>query len=162
MRKVFYGLGIFASAVVAVLVILVIGLFFVARSGGALDAESKAYVDDAIVAISARWDKKELAQRASPALKQNLAAGQIDALFDAFTIGLGPLVEYRGATGQSVVTAMIGSGTSRTANYLANARFQKGDAEIRIGLVKIDDRWMIQNFYVNSSALLSNLAGKRT
>lgn len=162
MRKFFYGLGIFTSALVAVLVVLGVGVFFILRAGQGLDAESRAYVDDAVIAISAHWDKRELAQRASPDLRLKLKPGEIDALFEAFATGLGPLVEYRGATGQATVVANIGGGTVRSANYLGNARYQKGDAEIRIGLVKIDGRWMIQNFYVNSNALLGNLAGRKS
>ncbi len=159
MRKFFYGFGI-VTAVLAVVV--AIGIFFVARDGNALDAESKAYVEESVTAISAHWDKKELEQRATPELKQKLSPAEVDTLFDALSTGLGPLIEYRGAKGQATVLATIGSGTVRSANYVASARYQKGEAEIRIGLLKVDDRWMIQGFYVNSNALLANLAGRKS
>ena len=95
-------------------------------------------------------------------LKQKLNPAELDTLFDALSTGLGPLIEYRGAQGQATVLAMIGTGTVRSADYVASARYQKGEAEIRIGLLMVDDRWMIQGFYVNSNALLGNLAGRKS
>jgi len=162
MRKIIRWLGVVLSAALAVIVILAVGLFFMIRGGSALDAESKAYVDDAVVAISAHWDRKELTSRASPELKQKLKPAELDSLFDALSTGLGPLVEYRGAKGQATIASTIGTGTTRTANYVAGARYQRGEAEIRISLIKLEDHWLIQGFFVNSNALLSNLAGRKS
>jgi hypothetical protein len=159
MRKVIYGLGI---AMVVLIAVGITGLIWVSTAGKALDAESKAYVDDAVVSITTHWDKGELRKRAAPELMSKLKPGELDTLFDAFENGLGPLVEYRGAKCEAIVKASIGAGSSITANYLAQAHYKNGDAEIRVTLAKADDHWRILGFLVNSNALIGNLAGRKS
>ncbi|HTZ81353.1 MAG TPA: hypothetical protein VMC10_25815 [Stellaceae bacterium] len=159
MRKLFIALGIVFAVI---LVAGTVGLFVLARNGAALDAESKAYVDDAVIAITAHWKKDEFMKRATPQLLQSAKPKALDDLFDAAGFGLGPLVEYRGAQGQSLMSATTGTGTVISANYVAEARFQKGTAAIHIALLKIDGVWMINGFNIESTDMMSNLAGKKT
>jgi hypothetical protein len=158
MRKLFYILGVLAVLVGAAGV----GVFMLARSGAALDAESKAYVDDSIITITAHWNKDELLKRASPHFRQITKPDDLQALFDAAATGLGPLVNYEGAKGDSMVSAMVGSGTTISAKYVAKAKFQSGDANIQITLLKVDGDWTIEGFFISSSALMSALAGHRS
>ncbi len=159
MRKFFYFLG----ALVALLVVGGgIGLFVLARNGAALDAESKAYVDDAVVTITAHWSTDELLKRATPHLLQITKPDDLQALFDGASMALGPLVDYQGAKGDSMISAMVGSGTTVTAKYIARVKCQKGDADLRLMLLKVDGSWKIEGFYVGSSALLGTLAGRRS
>lgn len=159
MRKFFITLGaLFAVVIVAG----GIGLFVLFRNGAALDAESRAYVDDAVVAISAHWKRSELVKRMTPQLAQNAKPQDLENLFDAASAGLGSLVEYQGAKGQTLISATTGEGTVISANYVAGAKFQKGDANFRVALLKVNGSWMINSFYIKSTAMMSNLAGKKS
>jgi hypothetical protein len=156
MRKFLYTLG----AVTAFLVVAAaIGLFFIVRSGLALDAESKAYADDAIVAITAHWSTDELIKRSGPNLRHGTQPDVIRGLFDAASAALGPLVDYQGAKGDSLVSVMTGSGTKVSARYVAHANYQKGDADVQMTLEKIDGGWKIEGFDIRSDTLMRALTG---
>lgn len=77
--------------------------------GNALDAESKAFVDSAVPAIAATWDKEQLLDRATPELRANVKPEDLRALLDAVS-QLGPLIEYQGATGEANMSYMAGTG----------------------------------------------------
>jgi hypothetical protein len=159
MRKFFLILGVIFS------VLLVgggIGIFVIARNGAALDAESKDYVDDAVVTITAHWNPDELMKRASPNLRQIAKPDDIVGLFGAAMTALGPLVDYQGAKGGSLVSAMSGSGTTISARYVAHARYARSDADLELSLLKVDGVWKIEGFHINSSALMSNMTGHST
>lgn len=154
MRKFLFALG----AVILVLVIAGgVGLFFAARNGAALNAESKAYVDDAVVAITAHWSVDELMTRSTPQLRQITKPDVLRGLFDAASTALGPLVKYDGAKGEAVMSTRTGSGTTISARYFAHARFQKGDADFVVVLLKINGSWKIEGFHINSDALMRAL-----
>jgi len=67
MKKFFIVLG---SLFLALIVLVAIGIAFIAVKGTALDKESKAYADSAIPAIVTTWSEKELLDRASPEFKK--------------------------------------------------------------------------------------------
>ncbi|GEP61659.1 hypothetical protein [Reyranella soli] len=145
MRRLFYVIGIVAVVVVAV---IAVGIGVVAYKGNALDTESRAFVDNAVSAIAGTWTKQQLLERATPELREKTKPQELTALFDTLS-RLGPLVEYEGATGQATMSYMTGSGGGISASYVAKARFRNGGASFRIGLVKRDDQWMINSFYVD-------------
>jgi hypothetical protein len=158
MRKFFMIVGI-----VAVIAILGggVGVFVLARNGAALDSASKAYTEASVPAIAANWDVDALWKRASPALRKVATRDQIEGMFIAAKQALGPMVEYRGSRGQ----AMMGVNNTHpvvSAQYVASARFQKGAADFRVGLVKIGDDWMIQGFHIDSPALMQRLVGTKS
>jgi hypothetical protein len=124
------------------------GVGVLAYRGSALDAESKAFVDGAVPAITTSWSKQQLLDRATPELRQNAKPEQLAALFETVS-RLGSLLEYEGATGQSYMGYNVGSGGIVSAIYLAKARFQNGDATFRLVLMKRDGNWMIHNFRVD-------------
>jgi hypothetical protein len=142
-----------------VIIVASVGLGVALIKGRALDAESKAFVDAAIPAISATWSKQQLLDRATPELRDIAKPDQLNAMFDRLS-QLGPLVKYEGATGQSGMTYMIGSGSTVAASYVAKAQFQNGGAVFRIVLRKRDGRWMIHNFHVDP--VPGNRAGQGT
>ena len=159
MRTFFYRLGIFA----AVLLLLVVGVFgYLIYAGSGYDRESKQYVDDAVIAITANWDREELIRRASPQLLTNVKAEDLESLFTLFST-LGPLVDYQGSKWSSSATnSSIGQGTTISANYSAQALFKQGDATIRMTVVKSDGAWKIQAFRVDSSVLITNAVGRKS
>lgn len=136
-----------------------IGLGVALIKGKTLDAESKAFVDSAIPAISATWSKQELLDRATPELRDIAKPEQLNAVFDRLS-QLGPLVKYEGATGQATMSYMLGSGSTVAASYVAKAQFQNGGAVFRVVLRKREDRWMIYNFHVDP--VPGNRAGQGT
>ena len=125
-----------------------IGVGVLVHRGSALDAQSKAYVDNAVPAITAGWSKQQLLSRAAPELRATLRPGQLSSLF-ANLSRLGSLVRYEGATGGSNVSFVLGAGKTVTAAYVAKARFQNGTADIRLALVKEKGRWQIDGFHVD-------------
>jgi hypothetical protein len=158
MRKFF---AIFGMVAAVVLVGIAIGLFILVRNSSALSAEGRTYVDAAIVSIIGHWDERELLKRATPHLRETTKPDDMQRLFAAAALGLGPLVDYGGATGDAQITTMVGSGTRISATYVAKAKFERGDAAIRIFLLRIDGAWMIEGFNIDSPAMIRNLAGQR-
>jgi hypothetical protein len=149
MKKFFIILG---SIFLAIIVLGAIGIAFVAIRGNALDKESKTYADSAIPAIVSTWSEKELLDRASPEFKQAVAIDQLDRLFRWFS-GLGQLQKCEPAQGQALMSATTQTGKRTSAEYTAKATFQKGEATIKLGLIKHGDQWQILGFHVDSPAL---------
>jgi hypothetical protein len=158
MRKFFMIIGI-----VAVIAILGggIGIFVLARNGAALDTASKAYTEDAVLAIAANWEPDELWKRASPHLRKIATRDQLAGIFEAAKRALGPMQEYRGSKGQALI-GFINGGKSISARYVATGDFQRGRANLRIGLIKQGDSWMIEGFHIDSPALMQQLVGTRS
>jgi len=123
----------------------------------ALDKESKAYADSAIPAIVSTWSEKELLDRASPEFKQSVTTDQLDTIdqldrlfrFRWFS-DLGSLQKCEPAQGQTAFT----DGGTLVGHYTAKATFEKGEASIKLELIKHGDQWQIQSFYVDSPALV--------
>jgi hypothetical protein len=149
MKKIFIILG---SIFLAVIVLGAIGIAFVAIRGNALDKESKGYADSAIPAIVSTWSEKELLDRASPELKKAVTIDQLDRLF-RWVSGLGQLQKCAPTEGQALMSATTQTGKMISAQYTAKATFQKGEATIKLGLIKHGDQWQILSFYVDSPAL---------
>lgn len=144
MRRFFYWLGVVAAIAI---VAMVIGGVLVAKKGLALDADAKAYVDSAVVAICGTWDQQQLIDRASPELMAAVKPGELQALFERLS-SAGPLSKYEGANGQA--TMMVYNGNSKiTAKYVAKALFAHGEGTINISLIQSDGKWRILGFHVD-------------
>jgi hypothetical protein len=150
MKKFFIILG---SIFLAIILLGAIGIAFVAVRGNALDRESKAYADAAIPAIVTTWSEKEVLDRASPELKQAVTTDQLDRLF-RWVSGLGQLQKCEPAQGQALMSATTQTGKIISAQYTVKATFQKGEAVIKLGLIKHGNEWEILNFHVDSPALV--------
>jgi len=151
MRKLFY--------VTMLLVICgAVGFYFLARTGAQLDASSRSYTQQAVIAIAKDWNKDELWKRASPEFKKTTQLDDLTFLFDAANAALGPLVEYDGAKGEASMVKAIGSSTDVRAQYVAYGRFAKDQAVFEITLHQRNDGWMIDGFHVRSASLMKRLA----
>ncbi len=149
MGKFFKFLGVG----VAGFVVIVAGLFAYAMiHGSALDSESKAYVDQAVVAITSHWSAHALKDRAAPKLLAATTPAQLDNLFGALS-GLGELKKYEGAKGEANFYASIGNENVSFAAYVARAQYENGEATINILIQKTNGAWHILGFHVNSPAL---------
>lgn len=159
MRKVIYWGG----AITAGLVLVVAAIGYVAYKGSTLDKESKAYADEAVLAITTRWDDQELMRRASPALLKSVTPEQIASVFNWFKV-MGTLASTADCKGGSRFSAFIGQAittpaqftSSTTAQYACSLTYQQGVATVELLLVKDDDRWMINRLNVNSPFLMAH------
>ena len=150
MKKFFIVLG---SIFLALIILVVIGIAVVAVKGSALDKESKAYADSAIPAVVTTWSEKEMLDRASPEFKKAVTIDQMDQLFRAFAI-LGRLKSCEPAQGHALMSATTQNGKVISAQYTAKAAFEKGDATVKLGLIKHGDQWQIAGFHVDSPAFV--------
>ncbi len=146
MKKLLIILG---SLFLAIIVLGAIGIAFVAVRGNALDKESKAYADSAIPAIVTTWSEKELLDRASPEFKKATTIDQLDRLFGVFS-KLGRLEKCEPVKGQSLMSATTQEGKRISGQYTAKATFEKGEATIKLGLIKHGDQWQILGFHIDS------------
>lgn len=158
MRKFFFGFGVVMAVVI---VAAAIGMFFLARDGAALDAESKAYANKSVAAIAEDWDVDALWRLSSADFRQATKEDVLRGFFDATREALGRLVAARSATGQATISIINAVKVVR-ATYTVHAKFEKGDAEIRIGMVKSGSEWRIEGFHINSAQLMRNLTGLRS
>jgi hypothetical protein len=156
MRKFLYVLGVLT---LAVMIAAGVGLGALVYNGHELDAESKAFVDSAIPAITGTWSEEQLIDRSTTELRGSIKPEELRALFDRLS-QFGPLVEYQGATGQATMSYLSGSGGTVSASYDAKARFQNGSATFQIVLMKRDGRWLIHNFHVDPAPGVQS--GQRT
>ena len=131
------------------IVLLVIGVIFVAVRGTRLDKESRAYADATIAAIVTTWNEDAFFERASPELKRLMSANDGDRLFLRLR-ELGHLKHCDSAQGQSMTSAVLGQPRRTTARYEAVAEFEKAEARIVVELIKHGDRWQMLAFQVNS------------
>jgi hypothetical protein len=158
MRRILTGFGaIFALLLVGGLA-LGFWMFAAVERGG---QSARAYVDEAVPAITAHWDVDELTERADPALLREADGAKLKLLF-VWLSTLGPLQTYQGASLQSTyVQSMTGSGTATTARYVATARYARGDARIELIVVRHGEGWHILGFHVNSDALAPQAPSQR-
>jgi hypothetical protein len=114
----------------------------------ALDEASTQYADQAVIAVASNWDKHALLARGSDELLQAARLQiDLDAQFAQWSM-LGSMLSYQGVKGAATVAFSVETGKIITALYFATAKFQRGDAEIRVGLVERMGKWEIGSFQV--------------
>jgi hypothetical protein len=150
-KKFFIVLG---AIFLALIVLGAIGIWFANVRGTALDKESKAYADVAIPAIVSTWLDKALLERAAPEFNQQVNAVEVYRMFRWYESSLGRLQKCEGAQGHSLMSVTSQSGKMISANYTAKAQFEKGEAEIRIALIKHGDQWQMSRLEVISPQLM--------
>jgi len=140
---------ILGSIFLALIVLGAVGIALIAVRGNALDKESKAYADAAIADIVTIWSEKDLLDRASPELKKAATADDLHRMFRWFS-SLGGLQKCEPAQGQAIMQ----NGKLITAQYMAKATFQKGEATIKLALIKHGNQWQIIGFHIDSPAFV--------
>lgn len=140
-------------AVIAAVILVIGGCVNLVSSAANADVESKQYVDVAIPAITAQWDRQQLETRLSPEFKSFTSAEQMDKMYEIFQ-KLGNLKTYNGCQGGANVSLTTGSGKVISARYIADAVFESGPAKIEIVLIKHGSAWQIAGFHVNSAVFV--------
>lgn len=143
MKKLLMALGGIFLVIIGLLVVAVV-------KGRALDKQSKAYADAAVVAIVSNWNDQALLDRASGAFMKTTNNEQLDQLFHRLRV-LGKMTKYRGSKGSSSAYFSFNKWKwSITASYIGHADFQFGVAAIKINLIKVHGRWRILGFFVRA------------
>lgn len=145
MRKILTVLGVIFICLVFVGVIALPGLYYFISG---LDKESEEYIDEVVPIIVASWNSKELINRTSPEFLQVIPAKKVELLFDAFSKQLGPLEEYKGATGKIKIKISPRGKPIIIADYLAEVVFEKAPAKIQIQMIRRNGKWQISGFLV--------------
>lgn len=139
---------------IAFLVILVsVGMFFAWAFQQYKSAGS--YVSLVVPAIFNEWDLDALNQRASEELSNDPQfRSNAPRMFQMLGTALGKLKrtqEPEGTAGYNWGDVSPAKGTY--ADYLIRAEFERGEAELRLLLVRERGAWKIRGFNVNSPAL---------
>lgn len=132
------------------------GIFgYMAWQGRGLDASSRAYVKANLPAILSTWSEDELVKRSSPQMVKILDKNpeQTNELFKKFSM-LGTMQSLGKVKGDSNVFYSTHHGKVTTASYDCEAKFQKGEAHVAVGLIFLSGRWRIQRFNVSSPIFL--------
>jgi hypothetical protein len=155
MKKLFRFLG---WLLLVVLVLGGIGFAFY-RHISTLSEEGRDYVQHTVPTIFSNWNAMQLYDRASPELKEVMT---LDRVYDLFRQGsvLGRLEKCGAARGNAGVFFDFRRGKVTSALFATNAEFERGEAEITIGLIKHGDQWQIQSFNIQSPDV-SRLSGNQ-
>jgi hypothetical protein len=112
------------------------------------DLESQKFADSAIVSICSRWDENALIARGSADFVRQLRAeGAARSAFRGFTV-LGQMREFGGAFGHARIVRTDDGGPIVIAKYSSRDRFENGDAQITLAMVRADRGWKILRFSV--------------
>jgi fermentation-respiration switch protein FrsA (DUF1100 family) len=142
------------GAVALLVVMIVAGTYIevLVQRARVLDAQSKAFVDNAMLAFAANWNGQELLDRSTPALRAHIESKDLPVLADVSS-HLGPFGQYLGATGAVSWLSLAGFEDSLSASYVAKASFMNGTATFRFTVVKPGDRWVINEYHIDAVLL---------
>jgi len=113
-----------------------------------LNQESKAWVDSTIPKILTNWNVNEMVNDSSPELMQTTSESDVSKLFSTLSSKLGAFKKYDGSTGEAGVDINNGREMT-TAQYVAEADFTEGTANVTIEGIKENGVWKILYFYVS-------------
>ena len=114
-----------------------------------LSANTGKFGDDSFRAIAANWDVKEFQKRAAPEIEQENGKDAIPNLMQRLSTQLGPLK----GTFESHAPSINSNNGITTANWFADATFEKGPGHVTMELINRDGKWQILKFNVDSDAL---------
>lgn len=142
--------GIFLALLV---IIAIVAAIFIPK-GLALDKDAVAYIETNVPLVVEKWNPEDLKSRAAPDLLSQPGIDQLPKLF-SWLSSLGKLKKLEKPIGQVGTGVYAGSQFDGPwGNYVANAEFEAGAAQIKVVLRKNGDVWQIMGFHVNSQALL--------
>lgn len=152
MHKILYWFGVLAALLTT---LILVGFSYLYYKGYGLDKESKIYAQVSLSAITSPWNSHALLDRASPKLLRSVNSEQIRSMFDRFGV-LGPLIRSEECKGSAAFFISVGQPDNTTAQYVCDGQYREGLASVRLSLIKIDQKWMINGFNVNSPVLLEH------
>ena len=113
------------------------------------DASAKTFLAQELPLILMSKSEDELLKRASPELR----SFRHDALERSFSDlqRLGRLLRYEGAEGHAEIFSRDDQADALVASYTARARFEHGEAQIAVGLIRQRGQWQFTSFTITSS-----------
>jgi hypothetical protein len=114
-----------------------------------LDRESRRFADEAILAVTQRWNKDELLIRGTPDLRNDDSSRQTAELFSRLA-RLGDRISYGGAKGEATILFLLNGPGSISASYVAFVKCSNGSALIHIEMAKVGGSWWIKYFHVDA------------
>ena len=149
----------------------ILGLFFLllivaAVAGGGFwlhqDGQARKFVVTVSPIIFKDWNAGALTHRSAAVMQTPDYEAQVQDMFRTISPHLGPLVSVdspQGTLRYGRVDPTLPRGLH--GKYHLNAKFQKGDGDIEIGVIKEDGAWRIVSFVVGSPAVLEAMAKKQ-
>ncbi len=140
MKNLFLVLGVIFSILI---IIVGVWLFLVMK----LTSQSKAYVDETVPKIISDWNVQILRTQSTKELLGRVSPEEMAASFKKLSEQFGPFKEYKGSTGK-VNVEFVGFGMVTTADYEAEASFEKATVKIVVHLQLVNRIWQIENWQV--------------
>ncbi len=115
----------------------------------ALEGDAAAYGYNVLSDISQDWSYDTLMMNAEPELKVNTDPEQVKAMLAKMEDALGSLKDAKGS-GRMITDSEIAGQEALGVMYVADAEFEKGDADVKIYLVRRPESgdWLIKSFDV--------------
>jgi hypothetical protein len=147
-------LKVLGGIFLAVLVVVAVAAAILIPKGMALDKDAVSYIEANIPPVVEKWNSEDLKKRAAPELLAQPGIEQLPKLF-SWLSSLGKLEKLEKPIGRVGTGTYAGTQFNGTwGDYVANAKFQAGPAQIKVVLRKSGETWQIMGFHVNSQALL--------
>jgi len=125
-----------------------------------LDRDATAYIQTNVPKIVENWNVQELFNRATPQLISMITShGGAERLFSMFG-RLGSFEHLDKPKGFVGFSAITGADAAILANYTAAAKFENGDATIRVQLRRFNNSWQINGFFIDSGVFLQPTPAK--
>jgi hypothetical protein len=119
-----------------------------------LDKDAVAYIETNVPLVVEKWNSEELKKRAAPELLAQPNIEQLPRVF-SWLSSLGKLEKLEKPVGQIGTGVYAGTEFNGTwGDYLANAKFEAGPAQVKVLLRRTGETWQIMGFHVASPALL--------
>lgn len=117
------------------------------------DRQTEEFARRTIEQVFANWNNEKFIRRANERFFQTTPREQLQRLFRVLEDKLGTMHWHNGIQKSQAVKS-VGKNGQTTAQFLTYATYEKGEARIRLSLVRQDQTWEILGFNVNSQSLL--------
>ncbi|QID17664.1 hypothetical protein G3580_08415 [Nitrogeniibacter mangrovi] len=146
-------LKVLGGIFLAILIVIAVAAAIIIPKGLALDKDAVSYIEANIPLVVEKWNSEELKKRAAPELLAQPGVEQLPKLF-SWLSSLGKLEKLEKPIGQVGTGVFPGSQFNGTwGDYVVNAKFEAGSAQIKVVLRRSGETWQIMGFHVNSQAL---------
>ena len=140
--------SILTFVVLALIVAGNAGFYLLEKRVARLRQESRYFADQTGLHMAEHWDPDLLLQEATPELRAQLKEDDLRALSRQIE-QFGRLWMFLGVKGRLNDGYMAALGSEASASYVAKASFAAGVVTFRLGLVKRDGHWRIDQFHVD-------------
>jgi hypothetical protein len=139
----------------AVVALVLTGLTVMHNLGPRLDANAKAYVEQSLPIVIAKWNVDDLTAQASPELLEALPADKLAQFYGMCAERLGPLKAVQSVKGESFVHFLAFPWSFAIGGqFVADVQFEKAAAHVSVRTIRRHGEWRYTYLFVNSDAFL--------